>query len=98
MSENESWLFAAEYNKNFPELDLHGFGPDDDVEGKIDVFLYKNFKEKKENDEQQAARIIYGIGYGIGDGVMEKKTLSFLEKHPMVEEILPKSGYCIIRF
>jgi DNA-nicking Smr family endonuclease len=71
-----------------PELDLHGFYPDQ-AENKVDVFLYEHY-----NKGEDSIRIIYGLGKGI----MEETVLAYLDNHPLVAEIKKEVGSCIVVF
>ena len=39
-NKNEELFFAAELGADIPELDLHGFYPDEALE-KLEIFLYR---------------------------------------------------------
>lgn len=78
--------FAAELRTDAPRLDLHGRDPHE-IEIKIDQFLYENY-----NKGEQSVEIIYGIG----KGVLSKTAREILNKHPLVEKIMDKGGFCVV--
>ncbi len=67
-------------------MDLHGFFPDE-VETRVDQFLYDSY-----NGNAESARIVYGIG----EGKMREKVLSFLEHHPLKTGIIEEIGSCVV--
>jgi hypothetical protein len=88
MSDKETAILPFEKYGAIPELDLHGFYPDQ-AENKVDVFLYERYKKGEDS-----IRIIYGLG----KGVMEETVLAYLENHPLVAEIKKDVGSCIVVF
>jgi len=85
-SKNEALFFAAELGADIPELDLHGFYPDEALE-KLEIFLYDNqIKTKK------LLRIIYGGG----TGKLCDKILSRLAEHPLVDNCKEEGGSCVV--
>jgi dsDNA-specific endonuclease/ATPase MutS2 len=79
-------ILAAELAQDRPKLDLHGMFLVEGTLNEIDQFMYKCF-----NGGKSSAEIVYGIG----EGKMQKFALDFLKKHPLVENIVEKQGYCI---
>jgi dsDNA-specific endonuclease/ATPase MutS2 len=78
--------FAAELRVDAPQLDLHGRDPHE-IETKIDQFLYQNY-----NNGESSVQIIYGIG----KGVLSKIAREILSRHPLVEKVVDKGGFCVV--
>lgn len=85
-SHNEYKFLAAELGAKIPELDLHGFYPDEALE-KLEIFLYENLIIK-----EKMVRIIYGGG----TGKLREVILSCLAEHKAVEEYRDQGGHCIV--
>jgi dsDNA-specific endonuclease/ATPase MutS2 len=49
-------------------------------------------------DQLQAKEDACRVVYGFGTGVLQKKTLEYLHKHPLVDTIVEQGGSCIILF
>jgi len=86
MNNLEAKIFAAELGAEMPELDLHGFYPNEALE-KLEVFLFKNSQNK-----EQMVRVIYGFG----TGKLANEVLNYLKKHTLVEAVIEKEGSCIV--
>ncbi len=84
--ENKFRFLAAELGADIPELDLHGFYPDEAVE-KLEIFLYDNLIKK-----EKLARIIYGGG----TGKLREIILSHLARHEAVDEYKEENGHCVV--
>ncbi len=86
MDNKQAKIFAAEIGADIPVLDLHGFYPSEALE-KIEMFVYGIYKSKEE-----IGRIIYGGG----TGVLRQEVLQYLEKHPLVEDVVEEGGSCLV--
>ena len=85
MNNKQAKIFAAEIGADIPVLDLHGFYPSEALD-MIDPFVYGIYKNK-----EQVGRIIYGGG----TGVLRREVLQYLQKHPLVEDVVEEGGSCI---
>lgn len=83
---NDLKEFSAEVDDKIPTLDLHGLYPDEAMDT-VEIFLY-NISQ----GNLPSAKIVYGIGRG----VLEKEVEKYLMKHPLVEKINKRSGFCLI--
>lgn len=88
MNNREAKIFAADLGADIPELDLHGFYPDEALE-KLEQFLYSCYKKKI-----KMARVIYGGG----TGKLRDVVLEHLQKHPQVEDVVDRGATCVILF
>lgn len=88
MNNREAKIFAADLEADIPELDLHGFYPDEALE-KLEQFLYSCYKKKI-----KMARVIYGGG----TGKLRDVVLEHLQKHPQVEDVVDRGATCVILF
>ena len=86
MNNKQAKIFAASLGAEIPELDLHGFYPDEALE-KLELFLF-------DNKDKQMCRVIYGGG----TGKLREVVLDSLKKHPMVEDVVEEGGDCIVLF
>jgi len=86
MNNLEAKIFAAELGAKMPELDLHGYYPNEALE-KLEVFLFRNSQNK-----ETMVRIIYGFG----TGKLAEEVLKYLKKHPLVEAVVEKDGSCVV--
>ena len=88
MNNKEAKIFAADLGAHIPEVDLHGFYPDEAIE-KLEQFLFFCFNKKV-----KIARVIYGGGTGrLHDVVLE-----YLKKHPQVGDVVDRGSTCIVLF
>ena len=67
-----------------PELDLHGFYPNEALE-KLELFLFAD-------RDKQMCRVIYGYG----TGKLGTEVLQYLKKHPLVEDVVEEGGSCVV--
>ncbi len=88
MNNQEAIIFAAELGGKMPELDLHGLYPNEALE-KLELFIFDCYKNK-----ENKARIIYGFG----TGKLGREVIVYLEKHPMIEDVVEMEGSCILVF
>ena len=86
MDNKQAKIFAAEIGADIPVLDLHGLYPSEALE-KVEPFIYDIHKNK-----QDMGRIIYGGG----TGVLRQEVLQYLEKHPLVEDVIEEGGSCLV--
>ena len=84
MDSKQAKIFAASLGAKMPELDLHGFYPDEALE-ELELFLF-------ENKDKQMCRVIYGGG----TGKLREVVLMSLTKHPMVEDVVEEGSSCVI--
>lgn len=87
VSDSDARKLAAEIRSKKPELDLHGFQPEQAAD-KIDVFLNDHYEGSDSVD----------IIYGIGTGKMRRTALQFLNEHPLVEDVIVHAGHCTVVF
>jgi len=88
MNNKQAKIFAAEIGADIPVLDLHSLYPDEALE-KVEPFIYDMYKNK-----QDMGRIIYGGG----TGKMREEVLNYLEKHPLVDDVVEEGGSCLVLF
>ena len=81
MNNKEAKIFAADLGANIPELDLHGFYPDEVIQ-KLEQFLFFCYKKKI-----KMVRVIYGGG----TGKLCEVVLQYLKKHPQVEDVVDQA-------
>ena len=86
MDDKQAKIFAAEIGADIPVLDLHGFYPDEALD-KVESFVFNMYKNK-----QNMGRIIYGGGIG----VLRTGVLNYLQKHPLVEDVVDEGGSCLV--
>lgn len=86
MDNKQAKIFAAELGGKMPELDLHGFYPNEAQE-KLELFIFDCYK-KQENK----ARVIYGFG----TGKLRTVVLDYLSMHPLVEEQVEADGSVVV--
>jgi len=86
MNNKEAKIFAADLGADIPELDLHGFYPDEAIQ-KLEEFLFTCYQEKI-----KMARIIYGGG----TGKLHDIVLRYLIKHHQVEDVVDRGATCLI--
>ncbi|MFH1947077.1 MAG: Smr/MutS family protein [Candidatus Magasanikbacteria bacterium] len=86
MNNKQAKIFAAEIGADIPVLDLHSLYPTEALE-KIETFVFDMHKNK-----QDMGRIIYGGG----TGVLRQEVLQYLEKHPLVEDVVEEGGSCLV--
>jgi dsDNA-specific endonuclease/ATPase MutS2 len=84
MDNKQAKIFAASLGAEMPELDLHGFYPDEALE-KLELFLF-------DNKDRQMCRVIYGGG----SGKLREVVLDYLKKHPLVEDVIEEGSSCFI--
>ena len=88
MNNKEAKIFAADLGADIPEVDLHGFYPDEALE-KLDSFLFFCTNKKA-----KMARVIYGGG----TGKLHDVVLEYLTKHPQVEDVVDRGATCVVMF
>lgn len=86
MDIKEAKFFKASLDNNIPQLDLHGFYPQEAIE-KLELFLFDELNKK-----QDVLRVIYGGG----TGRLREEVLGYLKKHSLVDSIKDEGGSCII--
>ena len=86
MDNKEAKIFAADLGANIPELDLHGFYPDEAIQ-KLEQFLFVCYQKKI-----KMARVIYGGG----TGKLRDVVLEYLTKHPQVEDVVDRGATCVV--
>lgn len=88
MNNKEAKIFAADLGADIPELDLHGFYPDEATQ-KLEQFLFFCYRKKI-----KMARVIYGGG----TGKLRTVVLQYLKKHPQVEDVVDRGTTCVVLF
>jgi dsDNA-specific endonuclease/ATPase MutS2 len=86
MNQKEAKLFAAQLRTDMPTVDLHGLYPDDALQ-KLELFLFEYVTARED---------VLKIVYGIGTGVLKKRIIECLHKHPLVDTIEEAEGHCIV--
>ncbi|MBT4120980.1 MAG: Smr/MutS family protein [Candidatus Magasanikbacteria bacterium] len=86
MDNKQAKIFAAEIGADIPVLDLHGLYPSEALE-QVEPFVFAMHKDK-----QDTGRIIYGGG----TGVLRKEVLNYLQKHPLIEDVVEEGGSCLV--
>ena len=86
MDNKQAKIFAAEIGADIPVLDLHGFYPREALD-KVESFVFDIYKNK-----QNMGRIIYGGG----TGVLRREILQYLQKHPLVGDVVEEGGACLV--
>ncbi len=86
MDNAEAKILAAQLRRDLPELDLHGFYPDQALE-QLGLFLSR-LLEKNE----RASRVIYGGG----SGKLRNSVFNYLQQQPFVATIQDEGGSCLI--